>query len=133
MFADFLHQELSGSDQTRTNLEAHRKKFSERFLPDLKFWLEWIQERISSTSTDHDELESLDNLFEMALSQCASAEIAKEWIDNIVHRFEADLMVILLCWSLFSILPKLTVLSVIFCRMRGQPKPFWRKLSAFSA
>jgi hypothetical protein len=80
-------------------LEAHRTMFSERFLPDLKFWLEWIQDRISSTSTVHDELESLDDLFEKALSQCASAEIAKEWIDNIVHRFEAELMVILLTWS----------------------------------
>lgn len=93
MFADFLIQELSGSSQTQATLETHRKLFSERFLPDSKFWSEWIQERILSTSTDPDELGSLDELFETALSQCASAVIAKEWIDNIVHRFEAELMV----------------------------------------
>jgi uncharacterized membrane protein YhaH (DUF805 family) len=114
-------------------LEAHRIMFSERFLPDLKFWLEWMQERISSTSPFHDELKSLDDLFEMALSQCASAEIAKEWIDNIVHRFEAELMVMLLSWPLFLIIPVLTVISVIFRRMITRPKPFWRTLLAFSA
>lgn len=93
MFSTFHYIEISGSNQNRAKLEAHRTVFSERFLPDVKFWMEWIQERISTTSADDEEMEKLDDLFMVALSQCASAEIAKEWIDNVVHRFEAELMV----------------------------------------
>ena len=74
-------------------MEDHRNSFQERFLPDLNFWSEWIEERIAITAADLANLNSIDDLFEVALSNCASVELAKQWTENLLYRHEAELVV----------------------------------------
>lgn len=62
-------------------------------MPDSTFWLDWIQERIQASGSDPALLDGLDGCFKIALSNCASVQIAQEWINNILHRHEAGLMV----------------------------------------
>ena len=62
-------------------------------MPDSTFWLDWIQERIEASGSDPSLLDGLDGCFKIALSNCASVQIAQEWINNILHRHEAGLMV----------------------------------------
>ena len=63
-------------------------------MPDPTFWLDWIQERIQASGSDPALLDGLDGCFKIALSNCASVQIAQEWINNILHRHEAGLMVL---------------------------------------
>ena len=77
-------------------------------MPDSKFWLEWIQERIEASGSDPALLLGLDGCFEIALGNCACVTIAQEWINNVLHRNEAGLMV-----SNVHSFPFIVVLTVV--------------------
>ena len=88
--------EQAGSDDSRSDLESHRALFAARFLPDVQYWMEWVQDRISLRGATSKDLIELDDLFSCAISQCPSIEILNEWIENAFHRYEAELTVLIL-------------------------------------
>ena len=127
-----LRKESSRSNENRLFLEVQRKSFLERFLPDLKFWSQWIDERIAVTTTDSAELNSLDDLFETALSNCASVELANQWTENLLHRHEAELVVSCKISVLRNFRHQLSIFPYC-CRMTTLSKLHWKKYWVFVA
>jgi hypothetical protein len=77
-------------------LEQERNDFYKNGYPDVKFWMAWIEDKISAV----DRIEELDRLFERAISDCPHVDIVKEFVSNAFDRLEAELMVRKCIWYL---------------------------------
>jgi hypothetical protein len=74
---------------TIEGLEQERLDFCKNRYADAKFWMVWIEDKISAV----DQIDELDRLFESAISDCPHVDIVKEFVSNAFDRLEAELMV----------------------------------------
>lgn len=89
-----FEEHAESADECLRDLENHRALFAARFLPDTKFWIDWIQDKILNAGAACADLIELDELFQNAIFYCPNIEIVTEWVENSSHRYEGCLLVI---------------------------------------
>ena len=88
-----FEEHAESTDESLRDLENYRSLFAAKFLPDTKFWIDWIQDKILSAGAVCTDLVELDELFQNAIFNCPNIEIVTEWVENSFHRYEACLLV----------------------------------------
>ena len=77
---------------TKESLQQYREMYTLNCCPEMEFWLDWINDQISSSTASKDDFNSLDVLFKRAMHACPHESIVKAYVENANHRLEAELM-----------------------------------------
>ena len=77
---------------TKESLQQYREMYALNCCPEAEFWLDWINDQISSSTSSKDDLNCLDVLFKRAMHACPHESIVKAYVENANHRLEAELM-----------------------------------------